>query len=93
MHTFQYRKRYEITCDLRSSSVFIIEDDGFNTASGMRSHVTQQIAPQMQQAQAFQYRKRYEITCDRNVYRVSCDQDVRFNTASGMRSHVTGNLQ
>ena len=37
---FQYRKRYEVTCD---EEVFVCEKSdvkGFNTASGMRSHVT-----------------------------------------------------
>ena len=36
----------------------------FNTASGMRSHVTLKIFVKMQGNEVFQYRKRYEITCD-----------------------------
>ena len=61
---FQYRKRYEITCDY-----VVIEDErdeehGFNTASGMRSHVTVKRFNAAFQGIVFQYRKRYEITCD-----------------------------
>ena len=86
---FQYRKRYEITCDVqrhrgvvRGLCVSIPQAvwdhmwpmfstlprrrlSGFNTASGMRSHVT----------------SRAKASTD--------DVCSRFNTASGMRSHVT----
>ena len=37
---FQYRKRYEITCDKNIAVEILDEAIGFNTASGMRSHVT-----------------------------------------------------
>ena len=37
---FQYRKRYEITCDLTGEYEQTPSFFGFNTASGMRSHVT-----------------------------------------------------
>ena len=37
---FQYRKRYEVTCDLLLSVYKICYWYRFNTASGMRSHVT-----------------------------------------------------
>ena len=37
---FQYRKRYEITCDSLLRSLISIVLESFNTASGMRSHVT-----------------------------------------------------
>ena len=64
---FQYRKRYEITCDGSRAVCSAVQPGSFNTASGMRSHVTQhvlllQVLP------------------------------GRFNTASGMRSHVTRTL-
>ena len=36
---FQYRKRYEVTCDEEADETEAIPS-GFNTASGMRSHVT-----------------------------------------------------
>ena len=36
---FQYRKRYEVTCDHIDQRVRE-ERSGFNTASGMRSHAT-----------------------------------------------------
>ena len=36
----------------------------FNTASGMRSHVTMALCRMWAHLWAFQYRKRYEITCD-----------------------------
>ena len=40
----------------------------FNTASGMRSHVTvEDMIAYMGELKAFQYRKRYEITCDRKT--------------------------
>ena len=38
--------------------------DRFNTASGMRSHVTEKKPIGSLAYCAFQYRKRYEITCD-----------------------------
>ena len=62
----------------------------FNTASGMRSHVTAKKKAGLKLEYKFQYRKRYEITCDLQMsedYRFHPDR--RFNTASGMRSHVT----
>ena len=37
---FQYRKRYEITCDVVELLGKVLNLRGFNTASGMRSHVT-----------------------------------------------------
>ena len=86
---FQYRKRYEITCDSNEPDCAQVEAKGFNTASGMRSHVTMAPLRHRVLAKEFQYRKRYEITCDRCCSwcgRLLC---LRFNTASGMRSHVT----
>ena len=38
--------------------------EGFNTASGMRSHVTTTAGKEPPAPAQFQYRKRYEITCD-----------------------------
>ena len=38
--SFQYRKRYEITCDHGAHAVARLVVECFNTASGMRSHVT-----------------------------------------------------
>ena len=37
---------------------------GFNTASGMRSHVTREFVNGAKFDYEFQYRKRYEVTCD-----------------------------
>ena len=38
---FQYRKRYEVTCDVFQDIREKLQgNSGFNTASGMRSHVT-----------------------------------------------------
>ena len=37
---FQYRKRYEVTCDVLALAFLTAVLLGFNTASGMRSHVT-----------------------------------------------------
>ena len=41
--TFQYRKRYEVTCDLRDGELPVRSIRSFNTASGMRSHVTRKL--------------------------------------------------
>ena len=64
---------------------------GFNTASGMRSHVTKWWKSYTTNRNWFQYRKRYEITCDvryhfqetrpksfqyRKRYEITCDQSV-----------------
>ena len=109
---FQYRKRYEVTCDkaagfvpsnkievsipqavwghmwlttsIADNKVFDVSipqavwghmwhlsrpsDDYlsscFNTASGMRSHVTLEYMQKELVSLVFQYRKRYEVTCD-----------------------------
>ena len=62
---FQYRKRYEITCDLIIATSVSTVLTRFNTASGMRSHVTEcENIPDVERWNVFQYRKRYEITCD-----------------------------
>ena len=61
---FQYRKRYEVTCDAKEKAPENISLSGFNTASGMRSHVTMEETTLKQNKMRFQYRKRYEVTCD-----------------------------
>ena len=61
---FQYRKRYEITCDEKWKKERRRKGGGFNTASGMRSHVTGNVDVGQVTVWQFQYRKRYEITCD-----------------------------
>ena len=40
---------------------------GFNTASGMRSHVTLERGGLYKVTELFQYRKRYEVTCDNRL--------------------------
>ena len=60
---FQYRKRYEVTCDLEACPASIGRRS-FNTASGMRSHVTRDEVDETMGVLLFQYRKRYEVTCD-----------------------------
>ena len=92
LEAFQYRKRYEVTCDTVESRGKRRWRKSFNTASGMRSHVTGPLEPPGAPPDGFQYRKRYEVTCDlsgslRLRHTTRC-----FNTASGMRSHVTRNL-
>ena len=62
----------------------------FNTASGMRSHVTVRLYDTWEWKERFQYRKRYEITCDikglekkstgfsfqyRKRYEITCDSE------------------
>ena len=65
----------------------------FNTASGMRSHVTGLVSSaKVKDDVLFQYRKRYEITCDQTLVVVSTVFGSSFNTASGMRSHVTAEM-
>ena len=61
---FQYRKRYEITCDKAITKAKGQLNTSFNTASGMRSHVTWIFGTLPRNIFSFQYRKRYEITCD-----------------------------
>ena len=61
---FQYRKRYEVTCDTIEKMVSRTIFSSFNTASGMRSHVTSALEFPVEAAEVFQYRKRYEVTCD-----------------------------
>ena len=85
---FQYRKRYEVTCDF-GMAVPCSSATRFNTASGMRSHVTGKFIMGTKSKVAFQYRKRYEVTCDEKMIVQMADGVIRFNTASGMRSHVT----
>ena len=61
---FQYRKRYEVTCDRTTNAICGGSFLSFNTASGMRSHVTTKVVLGVAVGIAFQYRKRYEVTCD-----------------------------
>ena len=61
---FQYRKRYEVTCDINSTLRIGKRCWSFNTASGMRSHVTAYVVATETDVAMFQYRKRYEVTCD-----------------------------
>ena len=70
-------------------SRFDLAGVGFNTASGMRSHVTEEFFIGLIVYFLFQYRKRYEVTCDVDQYGEEKRKTGRFNTASGMRSHVT----
>ena len=85
---FQYRKRYEVTCDRPMRRWEHSGSHRFNTASGMRSHATTLSARTRRRRRKFQYRKRYEVTCDfvkekangkeemfqyRKRYEVTCD--------------------
>ena len=88
-HMFQYRKRYEVTCDVEQAVIPGDVPTGFNTASGMRSHVTFWRTANIGSFMGFQYRKRYEVTCDRLLVLSLLRLLRSFNTASGMRSHVT----
>ena len=90
---FQYRKRYEVTCDVENVMRERDRIERFNTASGMRSHVTLDLAIENRKMGLFQYRKRYEVTCDtaifermpgsratfqyRKRYEVTCDENPR----------------
>ena len=61
---FQYRKRYEVTCDIETADCSNRWSWSSNTASGMRSHVTANLIRDIELIVEFQYRKRYEVTCD-----------------------------
>ena len=88
---FQYRKRYEVTCDFRFDVNVEVPPTGFNTASGMRSHVTGRIKVQIPSITG-------EVSIPQAVWghmwlicngTISWFEFSGFNTASGMRSHVT----
>ena len=76
--TFQYRKRYEITCDAGRRVHLHGRAHSFNTASGMRSHVTWLARRKKEDFFLFQYRKRYEITCDTGRGRYGNNYSVLF---------------
>ena len=86
---FQYRKRYEVTCDVYVFTEEDFEVGGFQYRKRYEVTCDKAAACENPRFPAFQYRKRYEVTCD------VCDVTIvevappRFNTASGMRSHVT----
>ena len=86
---FQYRKRYEVTCDV-FKNVETAEAVQFQYRK--RYEVTCDASSSARTPTAlkrFQYRKRYEVTCDQGMFMPDLLAFLRFNTASGMRSHVT----
>ena len=138
---FQYRKRYEITCDSRSLADWL-NDELVSIPQAVWDHMWRPSSGRSRTTlRTFQYRKRYEITCDlmmlnpsvrdvkfqyRKRYEITCDAKVNwdraflsrvsipqavwdhmwrgrsraarlpprcFNTASGMRSHVTHEVE
>ena len=86
---FQYRKRYEVTCDvyiLDSTSILLWAFQyrkRYEVTCDLRSGKGRLVPL------TFQYRKRYEVTCDEDAFRLIEGKLHRFNTASGMRSHAT----
>ena len=89
---FQYRKRYEITCDTRRLRA-LGRVDVFQYRK--RYEITCDLyhgVTDWSQVEQFQYRKRYEITCDLSSSVTGLRLLQSFNTASGMRSHVTSIL-
>ena len=86
---FQYRKRYEVTCDIEELAGKELE---LLFQYRKRYEVTcDYIACNIPLSSYwFQYRKRYEVTCDNDRYDWHADESRGSNTASGMRSHVTG---
>ena len=89
---FQYRKRYEVTCDMSkyneglSKYKFQYRKRYEVTCDRLRSQTRSICRP------PFQYRKRYEVTCDFDVAERVVRSLFSFNTASGMRSHATERL-
>ena len=88
-HRFQYRKRYEVTCDLRSFRRPYGGLRGFNTASGMRSHVTFNTVKRRTESWSFNTASGMRSHVTIVFWRRPAVADSCFNTASGMRSHVT----
>ena len=90
LKVFQYRKRYEVTCDTLAYHIAHVESYGFQYRK--RYEVTCDFDPGRAwriNLDRFQYRKRYEVTCDANGIPIPMPSRISFNTASGMRSHVT----
>ena len=87
---FQYRKRYEVTCDEYPRDMY--EVCRFRFQYRKRYEVTCDWVTVIRTYldDGFQYRKRYEVTCDTARAVARTFRRVRFNTASGMRSHATG---
>ena len=85
---FQYRKRYEITCD-NAKKAASIESFSVSIPQAVWDHMWLSHMIDAILDDKFQYRKRYEITCDHEAHQRNQDPQGRFNTASGMRSHVT----
>ena len=56
----------------------IHRDRRFNTASGMRSHVTERKPMSPRAGMTFQYRKRYEVTCDLRPGRIDLILEIPF---------------
>ena len=85
---FQYRKRYEITCDTTSLH-WQLSWRKFQYRKRYEITCDVYLFVGKSCRFMFQYRKRYEITCDSRSRKDSSAMSRRFNTASGMRSHVT----
>ena len=86
---FQYRKRYEVTCDWHGSTPRRRVAVTFQYRK--RYEVTCDSSKEVYSVStfAFQYRKRYEVTCDLESGLGARAIASCFNTASGMRSHAT----
>ena len=86
---FQYRKRYEVTCDPGLISRITPTEYSFNTASGMRSHATgvsrsycRNDTNSFNTASGMRSHATRQTELDKMML-------GGFNTASGMRSHAT----
>ena len=85
---FQYRKRYEVTCDSPATAIGVFIG-GFQYRKRYEVTCDYQWDRKGVFYYAFQYRKRYEVTCDCKLKLLTSSIWVSFNTASGMRSHAT----
>ena len=85
---FQYRKRYEVTCDMRHSKKKLLLK-GFQYRKRYEVTCDNERLNWKKLEAEFQYRKRYEVTCDFHIEKAIEHLEISFNTASGMRSHVT----
>ena len=88
INTFQYRKRYEVTCDRKfptSYSWCMITFQYRKRYEVTCDYTVNGLATEI--AELFQYRKRYEVTCDQEVAgEVVADSSVSIPQA--VRGHM-----
>ena len=61
---FQYRKRYEVTCDEIIENLAVETRNAFQYRKRYEVTCDVKLKPLPTKSSVFQYRKRYEVTCD-----------------------------